>query len=126
MNNDELKSNLLSPSHWLRFLFMVLFAVLLYFAAIVMAVVVLLQFIFALVTGNDNANLRQFGQSLSHYILHTLQFLTYNSEEKPFPFSQWPDVKAGGGSRAKSSAKRAPARKSSGKPAGKSGEDTQG
>lgn len=109
MNNEELKSNLLSADHWLRFLFMVLFGVLLYFAACVMLVVVVLQFLFALITGNDNINLRQFGQSLSHYILQALQFLTYNSEDKPFPFSKWPDVKAAGASRAKS--KRSPTAK---------------
>jgi hypothetical protein len=91
MNNEELKSNLLSSKHWLRLVFMVLFAVLLQVVGIIMWVLVILQFVFSLITGRDNSNLREFGQSLSTYIYQILKFLTYNSEEKPFPFSDWPD-----------------------------------
>jgi hypothetical protein len=92
MNNEELKSNLLSSKHWLRLVFILLFAVLLYLASIVISVLVVLQFLFSLVTGQDNINIRQFGSSLSTYIYQTLKFLTYNSEEKPFPFADWPDA----------------------------------
>lgn len=92
MNNEELKSNLLSSKHWLRLVFMLLFAVFLYLASIVVSVVVVLQFLFSLVTGQDNTNIRQFGSSLATYIFQTLKFLTYSSEEKPFPFADWPDT----------------------------------
>lgn len=92
MNNEELKSNLLSSKHWLRLVFMLLFAVFLYLASIVVSVVVVLQFLFSLVTGQDNTNIRQFGSSLATYIFQTLKFLTYSSEEKPFPFADWPDA----------------------------------
>lgn len=92
MNNEELKSNLLSSKHWLRLVFMLLFAALLQVASIIMWVLVLLQFIFSLITGQDNINLRRFGHSLSTYIYQTLKFLTYSSEEKPFPFADWPTI----------------------------------
>lgn len=90
ISKDELKSNLLSPQHWLRLIFMLLFVVVLYIAGTVIGVLVALQFLFALITGKDNANLRTLGGSISTYIFQSLQFLTYNSEEKPFPFSDWP------------------------------------
>lgn len=90
MNNEELKSNLLSSKHWLRLLFMVLFAILFQVATVVMWVLVVLQFLFSLITGQDNRNLRSFGSSLSAYIYQVLKFLTYASDEKPFPFSDWP------------------------------------
>lgn len=90
MNNEELKSNLLSSKHWLRLLFMLLFALLFQVATVVMWVLVALQFLFSLITGQDNKNLRSFGDSLSAYIYQTLKFLTYVSEEKPFPFADWP------------------------------------
>lgn len=92
MNNEELKSNLLSSRHWLRLVFMLLFAAILQIASIIMWALVLLQFLFSLVTGQDNTNLRQFGHSLSTYIFQILKFLTYASDEKPFPFSDWPKV----------------------------------
>ncbi len=64
MDNDQLKSNLLSADHWMRFVYMILFAVILYVAGIVMGIVVLIQFVFALITGSDNSNLRQLGRKL--------------------------------------------------------------
>lgn len=92
MNNEHIKSNLTSSKHWLRLVFMLLFAAILHVASFVMWVLVIAQFIFSLVTGEDNANLRKFGHSLSIYIFATLKFLTYASEEKPFPFADWPVV----------------------------------
>ncbi|HEY7884094.1 MAG TPA: DUF4389 domain-containing protein [Cellvibrionaceae bacterium] len=90
MNNEELKSNLLSGEHWMRLVFMILFAVLLYVAAIVMSFLVIVLFVFALVTGRANANLRQLGDTLSQFIYAVLRFLTYNTDDKPFPFAPWP------------------------------------
>lgn len=82
---------LLSADHWLRFVFMVLFAIILGVASYVIAALVLLQFVWALVTGEGNDKLREFGSSLSQYIYQMLRFLTYNSEDKPFPFADWPE-----------------------------------
>ena len=90
ISKDELKSNLLSPQHWQRLIFMLLFVVLFYVASITVWVLVALQFLFALITGKDNTNLRSLGGSISTYIYQALQFLTYSSELKPFPFSDWP------------------------------------
>lgn len=90
MNNEELKSNLLSSKHWLRLVYMLLFAVILYAAIMVVWVLVLVQFLFSLITGQDNFKIRQFAYSLSTYIYQTLKFLTYSSDEKPFPFTDWP------------------------------------
>ena len=89
--DDNLKSNLTSREHWTRLVYMIIFALCLQVASIVMWALVVLQFLFALVTGKDNGNLRSFGQSLSEYIYEALQFLTYNSNDKPFPFSSWPE-----------------------------------
>ena len=91
MSNEELKHNLTSTNQWVRLVYMVLFAVLLEIAGFVMLAVVIAQFIFAIFTGNANDNLRRLGDQLASYIYQTLQFLIYNSEEKPFPFSEWPE-----------------------------------
>lgn len=92
MNNEQIKSNLTSSKHWLRLIFMLIFAAVLQLASIVMWALVIAQFIFSLITGEDNINLRRFGHNLSIYIFDTLKFLTYASEEKPFPFADWPDA----------------------------------
>lgn len=89
--DERLKSNLTSGKHWLRLVYMILFAVFLQVASLVMTVLVVVQFLFALITGADNVNLRKFGDSLSCYIFSVLQFLIYNSNAKPFPFADWPE-----------------------------------
>lgn len=90
MDNEQLKSNITSSKHWLRLVFMLLFAAVLQLASIVMWVLVAAQFLFSLITGEDNQHLRRFGHSLSTYIYDVLKFLCYSSEEKPFPFADWP------------------------------------
>ena len=94
MDNEQLKSNLTSSKHWIRLLFMLLFAAILQLASFVMWVLVAAQFLFSLITGEDNKHLRRFGHSLSTYIYDVLKFLSYNSEEKPFPFADWPEMPA--------------------------------
>lgn len=92
MDNEQLKSNLTSSKHWLRLVFMLLFAAVLQLASLVMWVLVVVQFLFSLITGADNQHLRRFGHSLSTYIYDVLKFLCYSSEEKPFPFADWPSA----------------------------------
>lgn len=92
MNREQLTSNLLSSKHWLRLVFMVLFALALQLASLVMWAVVVLQFLFSLITGQDNANLRRLGKSLARYIHDVLVFVTYNGDDKPFPFADWPSA----------------------------------
>ncbi len=88
--SDEIVENLKKTSAWLRVLFMAVFVIALYVAGVVLLVLMLAQIVFSLVTGADNTNLRRLGASLSDYVAQILAFLTYNSEERPFPFAQFP------------------------------------
>ncbi|MBD3669865.1 MAG: DUF4389 domain-containing protein [Gammaproteobacteria bacterium] len=90
MEQDELRENLTEGSIWIRGLFMLLFAILYNIAEIVIAAVAVLQFLIRLVTGSVNDNLLDLGYSASTYASQIFQFLTFNSEERPFPFSPWP------------------------------------
>lgn len=90
MMDEQLKSNLTSSKHWVRFLYMILFAFFLYIASFFMIILVAVQFVFALLTGAENTKLRVFGRELTLYIHQTLMFLTYNTDFKPFPFADWP------------------------------------
>ncbi|MTI13108.1 DUF4389 domain-containing protein [Sansalvadorimonas verongulae] len=89
-HNDSLKENLLSESLWLRVIYMVLF----YFAGHVVIALVLLiaivQGVLTLITGQPNLNLQEFSLGLNRYLQQVANFLTFNSENKPFPFSDWP------------------------------------
>ena len=91
---DELVDNLKEASAWIRVLFMLAFAIVLYLIiAPVILVLMIVQALFVIITGESNTNLRFLGAALSKYIFQVLQFLSYNSNTKPFPFSDFPEVK---------------------------------
>ena len=88
---NDIKNNLKSEREWLRVLFMVLFWVCSRVASFVVSIIALVQIVFALVTRQENENLRRLGSSLSQYIAQIVNYLTYNSDDKPFPIADWPE-----------------------------------
>lgn len=90
--NTSVKTNITRSETWVRALYMVLFGVLYNVAEIVLIAVVVLQFLLTLFTGKTNSRLLGFGQALSTYVYQIFRFLTYNTEDKPFPFGPWPGV----------------------------------
>jgi hypothetical protein len=89
MTAQALKENIRSRPTWIRGLFMLLFAVIYGLAEVVITAIVVFQFFYVLITGTGNARLLLFGQGLSTYVYYIMLFLTYNSEEKPYPFGPW-------------------------------------
>jgi len=87
---EETKENLKNTGTWMRFIYMVLFIIFYGIAEGLLMFIVLFQFIVTLITSTPNERVRPFSRQLSRYIYNVLLFLTYNSEEKPFPFSDWP------------------------------------
>ncbi|MEO6352431.1 MAG: DUF4389 domain-containing protein [Oxalobacteraceae bacterium] len=53
-------------------------------------IIALLQFIFSLTNGSPNARLLEFSRSLGRYIQQIAGFLTFVTEDMPFPFNDWP------------------------------------
>jgi|TARA_R110000822_G_scaffold159476_8_gene299189 hypothetical protein len=92
MMEQQTKTNLLNVHTWIRLLYMVLFGVLSVVARMVIWVVAILQFILLLVMGDGNNNLRDLGQGASKWSYQVFLFLTFNSDDKPFPFSDWPEI----------------------------------
>lgn len=88
--NDTSKKPYENKSVWRRGLMMLIFALCLGIAKFVMGAVVIFQFLNVLFTGQTNGNLLIFGQQLSRYQYQIMLFLTYNSEEQPFPVGVWP------------------------------------
>ncbi len=90
-NDTSLESNLKSSSTWLRLLFMILFLALWSISRVVVFAVIVLQFFWVLFAGETNSRLGALGQSLATYSYQIVLYLTFNTEEHPFPFSDWPD-----------------------------------
>ncbi|MCK4587830.1 MAG: DUF4389 domain-containing protein, partial [Gammaproteobacteria bacterium] len=88
--DDDLKQNLTAGETWVRGLFILMFVFMLVVARLVTGAVVVIQFLFTVFTGQINDNLKTFGASLARYVYNCLLFVTYNSDDKPFPFGEWP------------------------------------
>lgn len=75
---------------WVRLLFMLVFIVALKISGVILGVLVLVQFIFAIADGQANQNLLKFCKGLTGFICQIWNYLTFVSEDKPFPFKDWP------------------------------------
>lgn len=91
-NNTSLANNLKSKSTWMRLFFMFVIALLYSVSRVVVGAVVVVQFFWVLLTGEANQKLQIFGQALSTYTYQIILYLTFNTEERPFPFdADWPN-----------------------------------
>ena len=75
---------------WIRGLFIVVFAVIFYVTCTVLWVLVIVQFLMKVLTGNLNENLMGFSVGLTSFASQILRYITFQSEERPWPFSPWP------------------------------------
>lgn len=91
---DEDKHSKLGDVHeWLRLVFLFLYSAIIFYAIkLITAIVFLVQFISTMVVGERNQKLVKFGGQLSVYSYQIICYLTYHSDEKPFPFGDWPDA----------------------------------
>jgi hypothetical protein len=89
-DKKSLWGNLVDGQTWLRGLYMFLFVIIYGITEVIITAVVVLQFLFVLLTGSQNPRLKEFGAHLATYVFGIMRYWTYNSEEKPFPFTPWP------------------------------------
>ena len=75
---------------WMRGLYMLLFAVIFWVAEVLLLATAVFQFGCVLFTARRNERLLGFGEGLSRWFYEIVAFLTFNTDEKPFPFSDWP------------------------------------
>ena len=91
VDSGKVEKNLKSRTTWLRLLFMAIFGLLAWLAGMVGLVIVVLGFFWVLITGEVNRELRQIGQAIASYIYEIVRYLTFNIDDKPFPFGgAWP------------------------------------
>ena len=77
---------------WLRVLLMILMIMAFHLAATVLGVLAVMQLVLVLINDAPNTRLRGFGQSLGQYLRQITEFLSFATEEAPFPFSDWPHL----------------------------------
>ncbi|MEN1833960.1 DUF4389 domain-containing protein [Pseudomonas lijiangensis] len=91
MNESKIQKN---ESILLRILWMLLFVIAWQVAEIVLAGVVLVQLVYRLIYGAPSGSLMNFGDSLSQFLAQIGRFGTFHSDQKPWPFADWPTPRA--------------------------------
>ena len=87
IENDEPKK---TRNIWIRGLIMLAFVILLGIGQWLLGLVAIVQFLWLLIGGEKNQFLSRFGTSLAKWYSETVQFLSCASEDKPFPWKEWP------------------------------------
>ena len=86
---EQINENLKKIETWKRIIFMLIYALIDSLVRLILWLVILLQVGSVLLTGGTNPNILDFGRNLSTYHYHILLFLTFSTEQLPFPFSDW-------------------------------------
>lgn len=79
---------------WSRLLYMILFAIVFGITETVVYITALVAFASMLVRGSINPSILGFGKNLGKFVNQIVEFLTFNTEDLPFPFTAWPDEPA--------------------------------
>ena len=85
-----MKTHLLYAETWLRILFIIFFALLYFLVRLVLAIIVVLQTLFVLFTGNKNKPIADFSTGFALYYYQVVRYLCYLQDDRPFPFQAWP------------------------------------
>jgi Domain of unknown function (DUF4389) len=75
---------------WLRGLMMIILAIFFGFAQSLLALLAVVQFCWAAFGSGPNPAIRHFGASLADWLRQTARFQAFATEDKPFPWAEWP------------------------------------
>ena len=90
---DVTKDNLTELSTWTRMVFVVLFAIVFNLVELLVAGIVVIQFLSQLCTGRTVPRLQELGRVLAKYVHEIVLFLTYQTDQRPYPFAAWPEAR---------------------------------
>jgi hypothetical protein len=85
------KENTSKRINWCRLGWMIGLFVALNVAEFIILIIAVFQFLACVFAGGPNTQLVRFGRNLGRYIQQIAAYVTYASDEKPFPFAPWPD-----------------------------------
>lgn len=93
IDEEALKKNVKDKDTWLRFVYLVVFGFAFYLSIILTFATSIFQFLAKLFGGHSFVGLAEFGANLATYQAQVTRYLTFSSDEKPFPFAPFPAEK---------------------------------
>ncbi|MXS85817.1 DUF4389 domain-containing protein [Nitrosomonas sp. HPC101] len=88
--NDEVKQRLRDTDTWTRVFFILLFIFAQGGVKFLIMLLAVFQTVSTILAGYTNSRLLKLGRQLAMYDYQINLFVTFNSEQRPFPFSAWP------------------------------------
>ena len=77
-------------SVWKRGLYMLVLAIMFSIGQTLLMIIAIFQFLSSLFSGHPNGQLSAFGGSLALWLADVAAFLAYATDDKPFPWDDWP------------------------------------
>jgi len=93
LNEEDLKKHVKDKDTWLRFVYLVVFGVAFYLSIGLTFATSIFQFLAKLFSGASFDGLAEFGDNLGTYQAQVTRYLTFSSDDKPFPFAPFPTKK---------------------------------
>jgi len=91
----DIKENVKKTDTWIRGLFIIVYGVVFYFLYLIIWLFVVFQFITKVITGDLNKNLSDTSGWLTDYATQILAYITFQSDEKPWPIGPMPGSTGG-------------------------------
>src|SRR5580658_4727188 len=90
LNEENLKRNVKDKDTWMRFVYLVVFGIAFYLSIGLTFAASVFQFLAKLFSGASFEGLAEFGDNLGAYQAQVTRYLTFASDDKPFPFAPFP------------------------------------
>lgn len=90
MNQPDFKSTATSDIFWLRTIYTIVYLMVAKVLGLLLIAITLIQWLFRLFNGDNQKTLKSFSFSLGIYYQQVTHYLTGCSDDKPFPFKEWP------------------------------------
>ena len=91
IDTAALTENIKEPSICVNFFLKVVYLVFLNFIVPFLGFITLLQLLFSIGSKKPNENLVSFSKKISSYIYQIINFITYSSDQRPWPFNSFPE-----------------------------------
>lgn len=75
-----------------RALFTILYLIIIRLISAVLFVIAITQYIYSWLTGEPNDKILYFTESLAVYSKQLVEYVGFNTDERPWPVGEWPEV----------------------------------
>ncbi len=89
---EEVETNRREKPGLSRALYTLLYLIIGRFISMVLFVIAITQYIYSWLTGEPNEKILHFTEDLAEYSKQLVSYVGFNTEEKPWPVGDWPDV----------------------------------